>query len=253
MKGGMTARTPRSRTMRWPATRRAPRYGVPVLVSVLIVIVVGLVALSPFALGAFGNGPEWAQRSEIGQTYRAAAALLSVLALVGISFSLILQAREAKAAREHASRLTHTDLLQLAMDDPVYRECWGPAGASRNEREQRQHIYTNLIISYWQSRFEVGMFSEAHLRAGAARMFSAAPGRRFWATTRRVRREVAQTRRARRFHEILDEEYENAIAAGPPERPTPRGKGRRMPRLIVGAGAIAAAPLLHRALTRRRT
>jgi hypothetical protein len=86
-------------------------------------------------------------------------------------------------------------------------------------------------------------------------MFSAAPGRRFWTATRRVRQQVAQTRRARRFHEILDEEYENAIAAGLPENhlPAPRRRARRMPRLIIGAGVIAAARLLYRALNRRRT
>jgi hypothetical protein len=70
----------------------------------LIVLAVGLVAVSPLALDIFGNSPAWTQRSEIGQTYGAAAALLSVLALVGISISLILQAREAKIAREYASR-----------------------------------------------------------------------------------------------------------------------------------------------------
>ena len=42
--------------------------------------------------------------------------VLSVLALGGVAVSLVLQARESKANREHASRLIHTDLLKMAMD-----------------------------------------------------------------------------------------------------------------------------------------
>lgn len=255
----MTTRNPGPCSTLGPGIRGAPRYLVPALALLLIVIAVGLVALSPFALDVFGNSRAWTERSEIGQTYGAAAALLSVLALVGISVSLILQAREAKAAREHASRVTHSELLQMAIEDPVYRECWGPVDHSRSERELQQHIYTNLIVSYWQSRFELGMFSEAHLRAGASEMFAAVPGRRFWAATRNVRRETAQTRRARRFHRILDEEYDRAIAAGPPTADRPSApqvrfrRGRRVTGFIVaGAGVVAGLRLLYRELVRHR-
>lgn len=252
MKGGMARRS------RPPIlSRHAPRYGVPIFTFVLVVVTIGLVAISPLALDLFGNNRAWATRSEIGQTYGAAAALISVLALVGISFSLILQAREAKAAREHASRVTHSELLRMAMENPAYRECWGPLEDSLDETEQQQQIYTNLILSYWQSRFEVGMFSEAHLRAGGSDMFAAAPGRRFWAETRQVRRATAQTRRARRFHAILDEEYEAAVASGAPKSrqrpPVRRPAGRRFRALVLAAaGLIAATRLVCRALGRRR-
>lgn len=233
-----------------------PAFSSPALALLLIVIAVGLVAVSPLALDAFGNSQEWTERSEIGQTYGAAAALLSVLALVGISVSLMLQAREAKAAREHASRVTHSELLQMAMDDPVFRECWGPVDTSRSDDEVRQHIYTNLIVSYWQSRFELGTLSEAHLRVGAAGMFSAAPGRRFWAAARRARRETAQTRRTQRFNAILDEEYGRTTVKPVADRPLPPPE-RRAPRAVAGVavggiGAVALARYLYRFLARRR-
>ncbi len=97
------------------------------LVISLVSISVIVVATSPLLLDLFGGSADsWSRRGDIGQTYGAAAALLSVLALAGVAISLVLQARESKANREHASRLIHTDLLKLAMDDPAYLECWGP-------------------------------------------------------------------------------------------------------------------------------
>jgi len=196
-----------------------PRFLVPALVFLLVVVSLGLVVLSPFALDRFGMSEAWGRRSEIGQTYGAAAALVSVLALAGISVSLVLQAREAKIAREYTSRAVHSELMRMAMDDPAYRECWGPFGASGDEVALRQHMYVNLIVSYWQSRYELGMFSDAHLRVGASAMFAAMPGRRFWSAAREARLAVSDTRRLRRFHRILDEEYRKAEAAGPPEPP----------------------------------
>ena len=201
MKGDMPAQNSQSPATRRPGIRHAPRGLIPALVLALIMFSIGLVAISPFALDAFGDSPAWTRRSEICQTYGAAAALLSIFALVGITASLILQAREAKISREQASRTTHTELLLMAIEKPVFRECWGPVRATDNETELQQHIYTNLVISDWQSRFELGNFTETHVRAGASDMFTAAPGRRFWAATRAVRFETAQGRRARRFHQ----------------------------------------------------
>lgn len=226
-----------------------PKFLVPALVSVLVLAALALVALSPLALDLFGTGEEWRRRSEIGQTYGAAAALIAVLALVGIAVSLVLQAREAKIAREYASRAVHSELIRMAMEDPLYRECWGPYwAAEEDEDERRQDMYVNLIVSYWQSRFELGMFSEAHLRYGASRMFSAAPGRRFWEGGRAARFAVSQSRRLRRFHEILDEEYQKADLQEQP-RPRQEQPGPRADHRPTGIRGRVAA-LLHR-LARR--
>ncbi|MEV0403016.1 DUF6082 family protein [Actinoallomurus sp. NPDC050550] len=175
-----------------------------------------LVAISPLVLDLFGgNAGSWARRGNIGQTYGAAAALLSVLALVGVGVSLVLQARESKANREQASRLIHTDLLKMAMDDPAYLECWGPYYSTDDPVETRQALYVNMIVSYWESRYELGQLTETHLREAAAHMFRAAPGRRFWADARSIRVGTVESRKARRFHRILDEEYLKAVTPGP--------------------------------------
>lgn len=192
-----------------------PLYGRLLVISMVSASVL-VVAVSPIALDLFGGSANsWARRGNIGQTYGAAAALLSVLALGGVAVSLVLQARESKANREHASRLIHTDLLKMAMDDRAYLECWGPYSSATDPVAQRQAMYVNLILSYWESRWELGQLSEVHLRAAAAHMFRAAPGRDFWADARALRTDTSESHRARRFHQILDEEYLTALTPGP--------------------------------------
>lgn len=206
------------RSRRSSSAARLP--AVRLLVLSLVAISAILVAASPLALDLFGGSAgSWTRRGNIGQTYGAAAALLSVLALAGVAASLILQARESKANREQASRVIHTDLLKMAMDDPAYLECWGPYSSATDPVAQRQYLYVNLILSYWESRYELGQFSDIHLREGAAHMFRAQPGLRFWADTRTLRVDTSESRRARRFHQILDEEYLKAVAPGPASVP----------------------------------
>jgi Family of unknown function (DUF6082) len=92
------------------------------------VVTAALVGLTPVALTVFrGDQTNWERLSYIGQTYGAASALLSALALVGIAVTLVLQARDTKVSREQGQRILHVGLLKMAMDNPLYRRCWGPA------------------------------------------------------------------------------------------------------------------------------
>jgi hypothetical protein len=231
------------------------------LLLIVIVLAAGLVALSPFGLRAWTpQSGDWEQLSWIGQTYGAASALLAVLALIGVSVSLVLQAREAKAAREQTVRAVHTDLLRMAMEDQVYRRAWGPYFAAGDSDRQRQHMYVNLIISNWQMRWDLRDISEQHLRATAHVLLSGEAGQRFWAEGRELRLRVVGSRRERRFHQILDEEYQHARhdPARPPapfpDDEDPEETAARRPWLLAG-GAIAAvavlAPVLRRLLDHR--
>ena len=72
----------------------------------LAVIAVGagllsLVLFSPLLLRELTHvkGIDWQQLSNVGQTYGAASAILSGIALVGVVFSLLVQARQAKTER----------------------------------------------------------------------------------------------------------------------------------------------------------
>ncbi|MEV6813701.1 DUF6082 family protein, partial [Micromonospora sp. NPDC051296] len=161
-------------------------------------------------------GYDWPLLGNVGQAYGAASAILAGLALTGVVASLIIQAREAKAAREQALRALHTDLLKMAIDDPGLLECWGPIGQSTDLEWFRKHVYTNLIVSHWQLMWEVDLLSEPHLEVLADQFFKGAAGRRFWAEARGPRMKAETSRRARRFTAVVDDRYHAAIATGPP-------------------------------------
>jgi hypothetical protein len=219
-----------------------------------------------------GKRVDWGTLSDVGQTYGAASAVLSVLALSGVAVSLHLQRRESKAAREQSIRGLHTDLLRMALDDETFLECWGPIGDSVDVAWYRQHIYLNLIVSHWQMMWEIGALSEAHLRLTAAGLFAGPLGRRYWGEAREARRTVEKGRRAQVFHSVVDDEYQAACRRVEPElRDPPASKAplRRDPDIagsvdhpvrpqssvllkaaLVGAGAVAGV-MASRVLGRR--
>jgi hypothetical protein len=201
----------------WLTSRGTRRTALTVLLVLTVVLAAGLVGLSPIALRAFRGGrATWERLSFIGETYGAASALLSALALVGIAITLVLQARDTKVSRDQGQRILHVELLKMAMDNPVYRRCWGPIHYADDAETELQHIYTNLILSEWQTSFEVKSMDERLLRAVAARLFTGEVGRRFWVNARETRIATSGTRRERRFHRIIDEEFRAAEANGPP-------------------------------------
>jgi hypothetical protein len=98
---------------RWWLRPTGRRNAVRLFVLVFVGLSSMLVGLSPLALDAFGgSATSWARRGNIGATYGAAAALLSVLALAGVAVSLVLQARETMVTREQTARAVHTELLK---------------------------------------------------------------------------------------------------------------------------------------------
>lgn len=136
-------------------------------------------------------------------------------ALAGVAASLVLHVRETKVNREHNSRQVHNQLMRMALDDPAWLECWGPYVGTDDPVGECQYSYVNLILSYWQGRYELGTFTDEHLRSGAREMFGSPPGPRFWADARDERATAYRTRRERRFHSIVDEEYRRAIERTP--------------------------------------
>src|SRR5690348_10784170 len=104
----------------------AHRFRVIVLVGALAVIIIGVVWLSPFALEWLSDRPvNWARLSEVGQTYGIASAVIAAFALLAVGFSLIFQIRELRQGRIQAIREMHSGLLKLALEEPIYLQCWG--------------------------------------------------------------------------------------------------------------------------------
>src|SRR5690242_93952 len=112
------------------------RFALSVTAVLAVLAVLAAIALSPLALLAFKrtNGVDWTRLSEIGQTYGAASAVVSALALGGVALSLFLQTRQSRAEQVQAIRGIHTELVRMELEDlPLYLPCWGPLNIPTEE------------------------------------------------------------------------------------------------------------------------
>ncbi|MDS1270756.1 DUF6082 family protein [Lipingzhangella sp. LS1_29] len=215
----------------------------PVLVVLLTVLVVAVVGVSPFGLSWFTELPQdWQELSLVGQTYGAASAVLAGLALLGIVATLVLQVREMRNTREVALRQSNSELLRMAMDHPEYLECWGTNFPADAGRADRQRMYTNLIVSQWEMAYESGAMGDAMLRAVARKVLAGPIGWEYWRDVRDIRLDTAETRRAKRFHRLLDKEFHQL--PDPREHPAQRRDApvapKRTGRWILTGGALGA-------------
>jgi hypothetical protein len=188
--------------------------------SLVALLGIGLIGLSPLALRSFrGATLQWERLSFIGQTYGAASAVISVLALVGVILTLNYQARETKRAREETRRQAISDLLRMAMNDPDLDECWGPVPAPDDPKSRKQQLYTNMIVAAWALSYETGATPELRLRYNANELFRGPVGREYWRNAGESRLSTSANRRERRFHKILDEEYWRVVSSSPLRSP----------------------------------
>src|SRR3569833_2312821 len=137
--------------------RGAPGSSRVSLIVILLLIVVlsgGLIGASPLALDVFqGSTSHWNRLSAIGQTYGAASAVQSVLAVIGVAVTLTLQTRDSRALRLQAIRESHFRLLEMAMNDPELYNVWGPSGLSEPFVRQRQFMFANMFLSQWEMSY----------------------------------------------------------------------------------------------------
>lgn len=226
-------------------------------ILLLVIVSTGLVVLSPLALRALDNGDEvdWNRLSNIGETYGAVSAIVAAVALLGVTTSLVIQSREAGAARKNARRAHHVELMRMAMDDPRYMECWGPY-LTESFAAEGQYTYVNLIVAHWYSEYEVGELSDTLLRATAASVFASVPGRVYWRSTGTFWRDNYAGRRAWRFHRVLEEAFQEAIRKPPSMPPAPPASieparaGWRWGTVLAAGGGAAAALVMARAVRR---
>lgn len=198
-----------------------------IVIAAIAVAILALVAFSPWALRGLSDihGMNWSQLSNVGQAYTAAATLLSSFALAGVILSLIMQNQEARVSREQTIRSLHGDLVRMGDDPDLIRVVSSSRkGATvASETRARQYRYANQWVVHWQSMYELRRMNDEDLRMQLSRtLFSGDVGRDYWASARKAFI-PAGSRRTRRYYRIIDEEYEKAVASGPPERVLPDG------------------------------
>lgn len=182
----------------------------------LLWICLALLALASFLLLApvvlhwrsSADGVDWSRLGNVGEVYGGAAAILGILTLGGVVISLLLQAKESRAAREEARRTFHNEIIFKALDDPVLLDCLGEQAPGLHDVDQRrQHVYTNLIVSFWNMTYELGKLSDRTLGLMAQRLFASEPGHRYWSIAAPIWRAQAETRQRKRFVQILDGQH----------------------------------------------
>jgi len=191
-----------------------------ILAIAAIVGGVSAVLVSPFLLLLLPvqNGADWWQLRQVSQTYGATTAIVSALALCGVSVSLFIQARQFKAGRFENARSYQLDLTRIAMDEPmIFAPCIGmrvdPPGI-----EARQFYYCASWLRYGLMGYESGVVGEQMLREDVCgSVFRSEIGRDYWRRTSAYwgQSKPSYNRRTREFKRIADEEYQKAIASGP--------------------------------------
>jgi hypothetical protein len=180
---------------------------------------VSLVLFSPLLFRQLGSikGVDWTKLSNVGQTYGAASAILSAIALLGVSLSLLVQARQARTERIRITRERQMELLKIILEAP---DIYYPVVGTRRRPtiDARRSTFSNMWFNYARLGFHTGVVSETDLREDILqRSFAGEPMRKWWAGARRsYEGRIIEDRKERRFIEIADEEYRKAVSTGPP-------------------------------------
>ncbi|WP_320779261.1 DUF6082 family protein [Streptomyces sp. CRN 30] len=186
----------------------------------MVLSVLGLILATPFILDVLAPSDlDWARLSSVSQTYGALSVLFSAAALAGVAASLWYQARQTRIAQEAARRDAHRELIMLALGDASLLECWEPPQTPMTAARRKQILFTNLIVSNWESDFRLGNLGAAALRDMFDGHFEGEIAREHWVAGGpgwRASAEVSADPTRRRFVEIADERYTRSVAAGSP-------------------------------------
>lgn len=194
-----------------------------IICGMVVLLLLLAFAATPFILTvAAPGGVDWGKLSDVAQVYGAVSVITSTLALTGVVASLILQARQTRAAQEEASWNSHRELIYKALENPSLLACWEPPAREMTAQEWAQMSYVNLIVTHWDKAFRLGLITSEQLPLVARRHFAGALARRHWEMGGGDWIRLAQysnSRQARQFPLIMDAEYRAACQAGPATSP----------------------------------
>lgn len=226
--------------------------------------ILSLILVSPLFLREITHvkGVDWQRLSDAGQTYGAASALLSGIALIGVAATLLVQTRQDKVERIRIVRERHVELARMTASDPqVYGPIVGVNVKSQADADNyRAHVMVTLWMNYARMGYQMDVLSERSLRGELfAEMFQSEVTRDWWKSVREhwLNNPVPE-RRARRFSKMINEEYLKAIASGPPTVFANRRAGRSKKvyvhwKDVLGIGSgIAIGAILGSGLGRNR-
>lgn len=181
-----------------------------------MLLLAAAVIWSPYATGWLGgSGSQWREWALRGEAFGFAGALVAGVGLLVIAFQQRQQAEEARIAGLQADREAQVALLRMQADNRNLLGCWGASELDDDPFTRERHDYVNMIFTKWEISHEGKRMGDVAVRNAAAEAFTTEINRAYWASSRDDRFGTSETKRALRFHRIVDEEYRKAIA-GPP-------------------------------------
>ncbi|MEV0944003.1 DUF6082 family protein [Micromonospora wenchangensis] len=175
-------------------------------ISLAAIASMGLIVLSPVAMTWMSDlSAQWGDLSNIGQAYGGTSAILSGLALVGVSISLLIQNNLNRISQVHLIRQRQFDIVKLALDNPQFLYVDG--SAATGDPDAVLKIYANLFVGHWAMVWDLGEMKENTLHTLAGRLFESAIAREWWKVNGDS---YLSSRRRKRFHAILSEECQSA-------------------------------------------
>jgi hypothetical protein len=224
------------------------RVKVGALATVIMASIIAIV-FAPLGMGLFARrSGEWELLGNVGQAYGGVSALISALALFGITGALLVQANQHKLDRLTAVRGQHSHILSVVRQDlQLYAPVMG--AELGDERSMRRRMFRIEAFHYLATGFEMGLVTEEILRGEVfAGFFHYEENRQFWETGSSYWLAAARGRKQRKFVRIADEELANAKSTDPglpmpfsqAQGPEPSLKRRSGWQISVFAGAAAA-------------
>jgi len=174
--------------------------------GVTVAILLAL-TLPPLAFAAGRGSVTWPQLADIGNAYGGVAAIISALALVGITASLLLQWRQTRLSLLFALREHHFELMKLGLEQPGLLTFGAEAEHSQELRAVR---YANMWVAFWALEWDLNIRSEAQLRVAVAPLFQFNPPIVKWWRTAAQTWSTRPTTHRRRFTAIISQECERA-------------------------------------------
>ncbi|GAA0468291.1 hypothetical protein Ade02nite_79160 [Paractinoplanes deccanensis] len=162
-------------------------------------------------------GDDYSRASDIGQAYGAASAVIATLTLAVVMAGLAVQHRQLRNERVRSMLGSTEELVKIAMDEPVYRQCWG-ARVAPEGLDEDLFYYCNRILKAWKQGWDLREMSETQTRRFLANFFDSEVPRRFWELHGDWHETVKARSRREQFLAIVNEEYLRATKGGPPSR-----------------------------------
>ncbi|MBL7257955.1 DUF6082 family protein [Paractinoplanes lichenicola] len=152
------------------------------LVALIVIpVALAVILISPlfFWLLLHRDGTSWSELADIGETYGAASAILSALAVAGVAAGLLFQSQQLRLSRLHHVRSVQRELMMKLVDRPDIAEAINYFGNTTADRGRRAFIVS--LFHYAYLTYEAGLAPMANLTNEVfPALFGSEEIRHFW-------------------------------------------------------------------------